>query len=585
MVKILSQYLSFSKKNLKFKDISNKIFEKYIDYDDKKVLRTIRKIIIIYSRNHKKLLLRILYKWRKNMNLNNNYKINEIEQQVTFSIYKKIPLKRSIMYDKKIPFFNPKEKEIIVLKLNKGKSGRNSPIKKILNHSANLERRKGPIITKQEQENLFNSLYNDSQKRKEKLRKMSQEKEDKFNSIYTFTPNIIPNKLNEKYLRKLHRSYSKSEIYNSENNSFIDRLNNYEKVKSNNLKKIKAEIEESIPHPKQLKIDIRDMKLITNSQKYIDEKNKRLEKLKENILIEKGITFKPKLNEQINSKIQSDIIERNENFLRAKEIRLHTRKEDSECTFIPKINENLLINQSHINSDVSERLYDYQNKYKKNLEEIKSKYKETYSFRPEISKNTNEILENRQKIMEEIKSRYMSNNNGNNEMKNIEEINIDDNLIEKENEKLILNIHEKKLEDLEESVKKINELADENIISIQTSPNSNNMNPSLSHNERCEYENGNKILKNLKKDNISDEKNFNLPQNYISIDETLDRLQLKYKNKALNSKVDDEEKLLFNHRKFSNGQSNDDKDKQTNYSLTNSKTKSIVNLNYYENLI
>ena len=109
---------------------------------------------------------------------------------------------------------------------------------------------------------------------------MSQEKEDKFNSIYTFTPNIIPNKLNEKYLRKLHRSYSKSEIYNSENNSFIDRLNNYEKVKSNNLKKIKAEIEESIPHPKQLKIDIRDMKLITNSQKYIDEKNKRIRKIK-----------------------------------------------------------------------------------------------------------------------------------------------------------------------------------------------------------------------------------------------------------------------------------------------------------------
>ena len=242
------------------------------------------------------------------MNLNNNNIINEFEQQISFSIYKKIPLKRSIMYDKKNLFFNPKEKELMLLKINKSKSGKTSPIKKILNHSANLEKRKGPIITKQEQENLFNSLYNDSQRRKEKLRKMSQEKENKFNSIYTFTPNVIPNKLNEKYLRKLHRSYSKSEIYNSENNSFIDRLNNYEKVKSNNLKKIKAEIEESIPHPKQLKIDIRDMKLITNSQKYIDEKNKRLEKLKENILIEKGITFKPKLNEQINSKIQSDII-------------------------------------------------------------------------------------------------------------------------------------------------------------------------------------------------------------------------------------------------------------------------------------
>ena len=581
MVKILSQYLSYSKKNLKFKEISNRLFEKYIDYDDKKVLKTIRKIIIIYSRHHKKLLLRILFKWKKNMNLNNqSNKLNEIEQQVTFSIYKKIPLKRSIMYDKKILFFNPKEQELILLKTNKSKSGKTSPIKKILNHSANLEKRKGPIITKQEQENLFNSLYNDSQRRKEKLRKMSQEKENKFNSIYTFTPNVIPNKLNEKYLRKLHRSYSKSDVYNSGNNSFIDRLNNYEKVKSNNLKKIKAEIEGSIPHPKNLKIDIKDMKLILNSQKYMDEKNKRIEKLKENILIEKGITFKPKLNEQINSKIQSDIIERNENFLKAKEIRLHAIKEDSECTFIPKINENLLINQSNINSDVSERLYDYQNIYKKNLEEKKSKYKETYSFRPEISKNTNEILENRQKIMEEIKSRYINNNNENNEIVNIENIDIN----EKENKKLLLNLHEKKIEDLEESVKRINELADENIISIQTSPNSNNMNPSLSNNEKNEFDDGYKILKNLKKDNITNENNFSSPHNYVAIDDTLDRLQLKYKNKILNSKVEDEEKL-FHHRKNSNGQSNDDKDKQTNYSLTNSKTKSIVNLNYYENLI
>ena len=561
--------------------MSNSLFEKYIDYDDKKVLKTIRKIIIIYSRHHKKLLLRILYKWKKNINLNNQSNtLNEIEQQVCFSIYKKIPLKRSIMYDKKILFFNPKEKELILLKTNKSKSGRNSPIKKILNHSANLEKRKGPIITKQEQENLFNSLYNDSQRRKEKLRKMSQEKENKFNSIYTFTPNVIPNKLNEKYLRKLHRSYSKSEVYNSGNNSFIDRLNNYEKVKSNNLKKIKAEIEGSIPHPKNLKIDIKDMKLISNSQKYMDEKNKRIEKLKENILIEKGITFKPKLNEQINSKIQSDIIERNENFLKAKEIRLHAIKEDSECTFIPKINENLLINQSNINSDVSERLYDYQNIYKKNLEEKKSKYKETYSFRPEISKNTKEILENRQKIMEEIKSRYVNNNNENNEIVNIENIDID----EKENKKLLLNLHEKKLEDLEESVKRINELADENIISIQTSPNSNNMNPSLSNNEKNEFDDGYKILKNLKKDNITNENNFSSPHNYVAIDDTLDRLQLKYKNKILNSKVEDEEKL-FHHRKNSNGQSNDDKDKQTNYSLTNSKTNSIVNLNYYESLI
>ena len=581
MVKILSQYLSYSKKNLKFKDISNRLFEKYIDYDDKKVLRTIRKIIIIYSRYHRKLLLRILYKWKKNMNLNNNNIISEIEQQISFSIYKKIPLKRSIMYDKKILFFNPKEQELILLKTNKSKSGKTSPIKKILNHSANLEKRKGPIITKQEQENLFNSLYNDSQKRKEKLRKMSQEKEDKFNSIYTFTPNIIPNKLNEKYLRKLHRSYSKSEIYNSENNSFIDRLNNYEKVKSNNLKKIKAEIEGSIPHPKNLKIDIKDMKLILNSQKYMDEKNKRIEKLKENILIEKGITFKPKLNENINSKIQSDIIERNENFLKEKEIKLHSINEDLECTFSPKINENSTINQSTIFSDVGERLYDYKNKYERNLEEIKSRYLENYSFKPEISKNTNEILENRQKTMDLIKSNYTSINND----KDI----INNNNYEDEN--ILLN-NERRLEELEESVKKIKELSDENIISIN--PNSNyNLNNFIELNNNNEkkdvFNSQNKIINNnnnneLYYENNPEKKVYETKNNFISVDDNLDRLQIKYKQLS-RGRNNYDDIILFNKKNIQNGMYNDEKDKLTYYTSINSKTKSIVNFNYYDNLV
>ena len=274
------------------------------------------------------------------------------------------------MYQNKNVIYNEK----ILFNSKRAKSAKN-----ILNKNKELQLRKTPQITKEEQENLFNSLYNDSQIRKEKLRKMSQEKEDKFNSIYTFTPNIIPNKKNEKYLRKLNRSYSKNDI-NSQNNSFIDRLTNYEKVKNKNLKKIKAEIEESIPHPKQIKINYKDIKLITNSKQYLNEKNKKLEKLKENIYIEKGITFRPKLNEEINSKIQTDLMERNQNFLKEKEIKLHSIKEDSECTFTPKINENSTINQSTIISDVGERLYDYKNKYEKNLEEKKTKYKESYSL-------------------------------------------------------------------------------------------------------------------------------------------------------------------------------------------------------------
>ena len=38
------------------------------------------------------------------------------------------------------------------------------------------------------------------------------------------------------------------------------------------------------------------------------------------------------------------------------------------------------------NLDVSKRLFDYQNIYKEKLEDIQSKYKERYPFKPEISK-------------------------------------------------------------------------------------------------------------------------------------------------------------------------------------------------------
>jgi hypothetical protein len=43
-----------------------------------------------------------------------------------------------------------------------------------------------PIISKKEQDMVFNNLYNDSIFRKEKIRKLSLEKEKRFNTIYTF---------------------------------------------------------------------------------------------------------------------------------------------------------------------------------------------------------------------------------------------------------------------------------------------------------------------------------------------------------------------------------------------------------------
>ncbi len=479
------------------------------------------------------------------------------------------------MYQNIIPPFTPKENETILLNSKRAKSA-----KDILSQKQNI--RKIPIISKKEQENLFNSLYNDSQIRKEKLRKMSKEKEDNFNSIYTFTPNIIPNKLNEKYLKQLNESSNKNNIIiRKKNNSFIERLNNYEILKNKNLKKIKEEIEDTIPHPKKIKLNPKDIRLISNSKQLLTEKMKKLEKLKENILIEKGITFKPKLNENINSKIQSDIIERNENFLKEKEIKLHSINEDLECTFSPKINENSTINQSTIFSDVGERLYDYKNKYERNLEEIKSRYLENYSFKPEISKNTNEILENRQKTMDLIKSNYTSINND----KDI----INNNNYEDEN--ILLN-NERRLEELEESVKKIKELSDENIISIN--PNSNyNLNNFIELNNNNEkkdvFNSQNKIINNnnnneLYYENNPEKKVYETKNNFISVDDNLDRLQIKYKQLS-RGRNNYDDIILFNKKNIQNGMYNDEKDKLTYYTSINSKTKSIVNFNYYDNLV
>ena len=480
------------------------------------------------------------------------------------------------MYEKIIPPFTSKENEKILLNSKRAKSAKN-----VLTQKQNI--RKIPIITKREQENLFNSLYNDSQIRKEKLRKMSQEKEDNFNAIYTFKPNIMPNKLNEKYLKQLNESSNQNElIIRQKNNSFIERLNNYEMLKNKNLKKIKEEIEETIPHPKKTKLNPKDIRLISNSKHLLTEKMKKLEKLKQNILIEKGITFKPKLNENINSKIQTNIIERNENFLKGKEIKLHSINEDLECTFSPKINENSTINQSTIFSDVGERLYDYKNKYEKNLEQMKSRYQENYSFKPEISKNTNEILENRHKTMDIIKSNFSSINNEKESIKNNNY----------ENENLLLNTsNEKRLEELEESVKRIKELSDENIISMRPYSNDDLNNLTESNNKKeknNDFNNQNKIVNNNNSnelfENNPEKKIFESQNNFISVDDNLDKLQIKYKQLS-NGRNNYDDIVLFNKKCIQNGVYNEEKDKLTYYTSTNSKTKSIVNFNYYDNLV
>ena len=100
-----------------------------------------------------------------------------------FFSYENYPSKRNKKLEEKMKYYNTNNK-IINQKMSK-----NNKRPKSLIYSSNTEKNLNldyPIISKKEQDAVFNNLYNDNFYRKEKLRKLSQEKEEKFNSIYTF---------------------------------------------------------------------------------------------------------------------------------------------------------------------------------------------------------------------------------------------------------------------------------------------------------------------------------------------------------------------------------------------------------------
>ena len=316
-------------------------------------------------------------------------------------------------------------------------------------------KKKKPQMNNIERQALFNNLYNDGKKRQEKFLMLSMEKEAKFNSTYTFTPKVIHNKLNEKYLKNMAdskfniskntstnnirignlKNYSELPIVMEENKDenqldFMSRLAEYEKIKQTNLEKIKNEVEQNIRGSKTNNNKnifyygrMPYSHLINNTDNYFENKQKNLEKITKDMYEEQGITFQPKTNKSINDKIKNDIIERNKDFIKTKQEKLlqKLKVKEKECTFKPKIN-NLstisILNNSkngqqtiasykteQNSTDVSKRLFDYQNKYKEKLEDIRSKYKQNYSFKPEISKNTDTILNNKKKLMEQIKEK------------------------------------------------------------------------------------------------------------------------------------------------------------------------------------
>ena len=477
---------------------------------------------------------------------------------------------------------------------------------------------KKKLMTDIERQQLFNNLYNDCKKRKEKYNKLKMEKEAKFNTLYTFTPKIFQNKLNEKYLKNLADSkfYTKSnsnidnfQINNtnttSSNNgiitkdkfeenkmenplNFISRLSEYEKIKKKNLEKIKNEIyinylgDKNKTKSKKSFDKIMNNHLLNTSDNYLELKQKNLERIKQNMDEEQGITFQPKTNKIFNNKIKNDILERNNEFIKEKQQRLekYSNIKEKECTFKPKIN-NIVINTSKENSknsnvkteqntfDVSKRLFDYQKKYKDNLEDMKTKFKENYTFKPIISKNTNYILNNKRKIEEKIDEKNIIINA---EKKyNIE--NKTNELIKKK----------MKLEELEKLSKKLEELRNDNPEIKEECKEDININKNIKNN---------KMKRRKMNQNIMPKNDIN--QNYENSNKILElannlinqNMQNQQNNFELNIKENTNDFGLLMNNEKRNTNSTTKRNFDLEYDFDSIKgNRQIMNLNYYDNLI
>ena len=692
IIKEIQKYLSECKfKNNGFKEISSNLYPKYIENDDKALLKLIKRLLIIYKRCHTKLLCKMFHKWeiisykikfninnelkqeleepkleqnpklfskmikeenigkkriKKENKLNKKEKINdnnfiksqtldelniipkikndeesiEIEELMNennskdLNTYDKINENDDIINIYDMNNNNNDRSNNLNLEMNKSKS-----VKKFKNISFNIEKpkkweysyyrkeknenednlvkmkNKKKLMSNLERQQLFNNLYNDCQKRQEKFKKMKMEKEAQFNTLYTFTPKVFQNKLNEKYMKNMVDSkfYSMKNI-NTDNNiinntistsnkgninkdkfeenkgdfqfNFISRLSEYEKIKKQNLEKIRNEVyinyDKHQNKNKKSYDKILQHHLLDNTENFLETKQKNIERIKQNMDMEQGITFQPKTNKIFNNKIKNDIIDRTNEYMKEKleKLEKYSHMREKECTFKPKINNietsnrkenskqsNISYKTEQNSSDVSKRLFDYQKKYKENLEDMRSKYKENYSFNPVISKNTRSILNNRQKLKEKFEE-------------NIDTKNTNYELIKKQ----------MKLGELEELSKKLEEIKNENLEINETNLNKKN-----------------KLIINQSK--IKDKKVINNDNN----NEKSNKIMEIANNLINNNKLIKQEKIYDikeNTNDFVILMNNKPKNilKQSNYEFDFEKTKEskqIMDLNYYDNLL
>lgn len=145
------------------------------------------------------------------------------------------------------------------------------------------------------------------------------------------------------------------------------------------------------------------------------------------------------------------MLERSTEFIRNKSQKLNRiidLREELECTFSPKINSPASPMRSwKEDPNVSQRLYNYRHIYKKKLNLKKEQYKENHPFKPKVSKNTNKILEQKRKLLKELKRQIENMEKSKfqnllaNKVSNLENIGEMEETFNHENDSIVKNIY------------------------------------------------------------------------------------------------------------------------------------------------
>jgi len=369
----------------------NLFYDTFIELDNIKIKSILKKIFIIYIHKIKEIKLRYIYKWNKIIYLNDfkqNLKIpfQKLDilmknTQTNFKMkFKQEKISKEKSFNQKtIDSYKTSNKNKIHLSLLKElkpqiKEKKNNIKKESIYKVIPIPKYKLCKLKPYEKMNFFTNLSNSNIFKEKKIQKLRENLNKDFEQKFTFSPNFIT-KNNKKSLNK---SFSDNKI-NNNFNTITSQLNNKKQQNKN-------ETNES------------------DNINYIKRKKEKLNKIFSQMTTENGITFKPKLNDDYNSKkIKENFIERYNNYMKNKENEFFNDKTstpeiDKECTFYPKINYYYYSNNLLLQTPFEQRLEYYQKEYENHIQDIKNKYSKSFTFKPSLSDTPTE-KENISKII------------------------------------------------------------------------------------------------------------------------------------------------------------------------------------------